>query len=791
MIGRLLQQVRLALRRLSHTPVFTSVAVLSLSVGIGAATAVFGLVDAALLHPLAVTKAEELVTLKGSYSEADHRAILENTQAVFSTVAASHGGISGYVTTPVERVAARTYLVSGDYFETAGVRAHVGRLLSSEDNAPAATAWGAVVSHRFFERHLAADPSALGRAITVNEHAFVLVGVLPARFRGFGFGSQADVFVPLSAASRLGRKPKLAIVARRKPDVTVQQVELVLARISRAPLRLEEPIEVVATAEHAVPGRRPFQRFARSLAVGAGACLLIACINWVGLLLARVDERRKETAVRGALGASSGRIAGLLITESLLVSALSGVGALAVALAFHRLLGAFYLPGAVHAKDLDLRLDLGTLALSLAAAAAIGLLCAVVPALRAARADPSVALKPEGAQGGRKRSRTRELLMVGQVALCVPILVGAGLFLRSVAWAYSVDPGFDRDGVIRVQVPRPSDAEEAALLERLAADARRMPEIEAVDVSCAFGQCVDGIRTLLVDGSPRGVGDWCMYDAVGPAYFKTLRLRLRKGRVIDGRDVSGAPKVAVIEESLAALLWPGEDVLGRRFALPTRPGDPVEVVGVVEDAGHLEHLALKEAKHRPRFYVALAQGWPAPQRSLLARARGNDTDPAIAALARRLRDLDPLGPPPILQTATHAVGSWVQGQQLGSRILGLFGAIGLLLAATGLYGLLAGSVARRVPEIGVRIALGATRAQVVGVVLEMGARIVAAGLAIGTLLTLWSGPLIASFLLGVRPADPAVLVGAALLMTVVAGLACYIPARRAARIDPMRALRRE
>ena len=819
MIESLRQDLRFAARTLLKSPGFTIVAVLTLGLGIGANAAIFTVVNTLLLKPPAqVGEPGRLVTVYtsdfsgprfGGSSWVDYR----DFQRVDGL-----SGLASYTPRPfalaVDGETRRSFgeEVSGNYFGVLRVRPALGRFfLPAEDSAPG-TQPVAVIGYGHWQRSFGGDRGAIGRGVTINGVSFTIVGVAPPGFAGSIRGIGAEVWVPflmhsvISPASedltnRSGRG--IALMGRMKPGVTIEQVraqfDVMARRLHDAypdkwtDVRHEpRAISVLPERDSRVfpQVRGPVMSFIAMLMAVVGLVLLICCTNVANLILARATARQREIAIRLAMGASRGRLVRLLLTESLLLALSGGAAGALLAWWTTGALAAFQPPLPVP-LSLDLSPDLRVLVFGLAVTTITGFVFGLLPALRATRPDLVPALKDEvTAVGvGGRRVGMRDLLVIAQVTVSMVLLVMAGLFVRSLRNARSIDPGFDPRGVVMLSTelsiqgyPREKAREfHSRLVER----ARALPGVRAVSYakSVPLGLAFErwGVQ---VEGYEARPGEEMEFGAnnVGPDYFTTMGIPLVRGRGVVGSDIAGAPGVAVVNERFARRFWPGLDPLGKRIS--TDGENWLEVVGVAKDG---KYNTLGE-EPSPHFYVAALQGGERDM-TLLVRTDG-EPSAQLGALREVVKSLDPNLP---MQTATmdEHLGFALLPQRLAASLLGVFGALGLALAGIGLYGVMAFMVAQRTREIGLRIALGASARDVLRVVLGHGARVAAAGVVLGLAAALGFARLASSFLYGIGAADPVTFVAIPLLLAVVAILAGYLPARRAIGLDPMTALRSE
>lgn len=816
------QDLRYALRTLLRSPGFTLAAVLTLALGIGANTMLFSLANAVWLRPPAhVAAPERLVALYtsdysgpayGSSSYPDYLDFRRET-AVFSGVAAYAPRVAA-VGEGAEPERTGVELVSENFFAVLGVRPALGRGFTAEEGRPGGPAV-AVISHDLWRRHFGGAADVVGRQVRLNARPFTVVGVAPEGFHGALRGPAFDAWVPLGAAEGLGMGldqleerggRSLFLLARLAPGVSAEEAQARMGVVARR-LLAEHPgqwrdvseagrrITLLPEAEARVPpqGREMAVGFFALLMGTVGVVLLVCCANVAGLLLARATARAREVGVRLALGATRRRLVGQMLSEAgVLALAGAALGSLAALWATDLLLAVRTpLPMRV---ALDFRPDGRVLAFTAGVTVLAVALFGLAPSLRASRADVARTLSGETgsvAGAGRRRLPLRDLLVVAQVAMSLLLLAGAGLFLRALAGAAAIDPGFRAEGVLLVSVePRPGAGREeerarvmAALGERVAA----LPGVEEVSwaASVPLGPTASR-RGVSVPGYQPGRGEDMEFhfNVVGPRYFETMRAPLARGRGITAEDREGAPRVVVVNETFARRFWPGKDPLGQRLSVSGAGGPWLEVVGVARDG---KYLSLAEDP-LPYLYFAAAQE---PWGATLHVRTGSEPLALVPAVREALREDAPgwmLQDPTTLE---ETLAGSLLPQRVAAGVFALFGALAVLLAAVGLYGVVAYAVARRTREIGVRVALGARAADVVRLVLRRGAGLALAGIAVG-LPAAWAlSRLLSGLLVGGGPGDLLPFAGSAALLAAVALLASWLPARRAARIEPMRALRTE
>lgn len=812
----ILRDLRYAARQLANAPLFTGLAILSFGLGIGANTTVYTWARALLFDPFPVaSEGSRLVSMnitdknQGfiSTSYPDYRDIKARTKTLDGVIALRSTSVGlGGGDKPV-RVYAE--VVSGEYFDVLGVPLALGRgFLPSEDATPLSSAV-LVIGYELWQREFGGDPAIIGRSVLVNAKSFTVVGVAADGFFGTRQGLASEVWAPLmmqewlepGGAGRLEQRGNswLSTMGRLAPGFTVQAAQAELATIGLA-LAREYP-------ENANPGKgislAPLWRAPRSpaetmgpvLAVLGGVALLvlaIAAMNVASLLLARAMGRRREISVRVALGASRGRIVRQLLAESFLLSLAGGLTGVFVAYAG----GASLLERLIPPTNFPVRLgavvDGQVLAVAVVLGVGTGLLFGLVPALQTSRPDASTVMREEAGSvaGSSGRSRWFRRLVVGQLAGSTVMLVIAGLFVRSLDRASSFDVGFDPKGVLISSVDLFTSGYNAErgqmFFEQLKDEASHLPGVTAVAlarrVPLGFGG--SSSTTFEVEGfeAAKDANPWGFFNVISPGYFEVMRMPLSKGRGFEAADSATAPAVAVINNTMAQRFWPGKDAVGGRFRLGP---DWVTVVGVAEDAVYRD---LSEQK-APWFFLPLAQRYRADMTLMLR----SSSDPV--ALAEPVRQLTARLDPNLALFGTRTLEDHIKAaavrQSVGGQMLSVLGILGLLLAAVGLFGTLAFGVAQRTREMGIRLALGGFRDNLVLMVVEEGLMLSAKGVAVGLVLAVGAGRLMKGLLLGVSPWDPATLAPVVLILGLASLLACLVPAWRAASTDPMKALRAE
>jgi len=812
---------RYALRRLIRARGFTLAAALTIALGVGANSAIFSIINAVLLRPpVAVAEPERVVGVftsdfsgppYGSSSFADVDDFAKQGAEVFT-------GVVGYSPRPaavgsddnLERIAAE--VVTDNYFQVLGTRMTLGRGFGPEQRVRAGEPV-AVISNALWQRRFASDPAIIGKPLRMNAREFTIIGVAPVGFAGSFRLLVADVWVPAALGAYVGmsddftsRGDRSAFVyARLKPGVTIEQARARMGVVARQLTaaypeawtdvsRKGRRISVLPEEETRIPPsfRGVALRFAAILMATVVVVLLVCCANVAGLLLARAASRLKEVGIRISLGASRGRIIRQMLTESVLLAALGGIVGVAASVWAGRALMAAGTPSQIPVPiSLDLTPDYRVLGFTLAITLLTGLVFGFAPALRASRADVVTALKtdtPALRVGGRRFS-LHGALVVGQVSLSTLLLVGALLFLRTLRAAASIDPGFRTDHMLLLDIaPRPGeegnvDPEQVALTarDRVAA----IPGVTAVTWASNVPLGIDvGRRGLQVEGYRRREGEDMEfhYSVVGPRYFETMEIPLVRGRGFTDADRPGAPAVVVVNEAFARRFWGDADPIGKRISRNGENGPWIEVVGLARDG---KYVSITES---PRPFVYYPQLQMPDGITLHVRTTG---DPLRLVTAAR-REVATVAPTWMIErprTLEENVGASLLPQRIAAGLLGAFGVVALLLAAVGLYGVVAFAVAQRTREIGIRVALGAQGGEVLGLMLRQGMTLAGIGLLVGVPLAFVVARLLSGFLIGTSVADPVVFGGAAGLLGFVTLVASYVPARRASKVDPMAALR--
>jgi predicted permease len=813
----LTQNIRYAVRRMTKAPFFTAVAILSLALGIGANTAIFSLINAVLLQPVPLDRPQELVNIHtrspdfrwGSVSFPDYRDLEDRTKDVFAGVSDMELGLVQVDADDgsVEPVIAEG--VTGNYFSVAGLNPTVGRLLQAEDHVEPGAHPVVVLSHEYWGTHFGADPAVVGQSMRLSGREYTIVGVAPEGYRGYMRGVEPALYLPIYMLDLAqGQEPSYDrrgsqsgfVRARLLPGVGAPQMEAALERVA-AELQTEYPGEWprersfvhIPTADVIMypDVDRIVVPAAGMMMVVVGLVLLIACANLASFLLARAADRRKEIAVRLAMGARRGTLIGQLLTETILLSAMGGATGILLSVWALRALQGADLPLPIPIT-LDLSLDGTILTFSILVSVAAGILFGLAPAIQGTNPAVAPTLRDESAGGGRARGAAlRSALVVTQVAVSMVLLVGAGLFARSLQASQALDPGFGDEPVAMLQLAVPaqeySGDEAVAYLRQLVERVTALPGIEAATLvdNIHLAQLNTQFTGVVVDGiqPPEGrdfhLVDWAVAD---PGYLDVMGIPLLAGRDFLPSDGPEAEPVVIVNEAFAARFFPGQEAVGQTFTTRQRT---VRVVGVARGT-KVRSLA---EDPRPFIYAPLAQ-FPSNVAWVLAATRG-PADPHLLELVREARGLDPSVIVYDMQTMEEHLASRLLGRSLGAQVIGAFALLAMLLASIGLYGVVSYSVARRTREVGIRLSLGAETGAVVWMLTRGGLRLVALGAGIGLLFAGLLSQFLSRFLFGVPALDPLTFVGVPLFLGGVALLASWIPAMRAARVNPVGALRSE
>ncbi len=813
-LGTIGQDVKFGLRMLLKSPSLSIVATIALALGIGANTAIFSVVNAVLLRPLPFPNSEALMAVsekdpkrgvvRGSYSYPNFFDLREQNH-VFEHIAAYHD--SDFIMTgSVDPVRISGGVVTADLFSVLQTSPVLGRTFLPNEDKPSETGRVVVLSQRFFASRFNSDASILNQQITLDGKQYTIVGVMP---HGFEFPVQnepLDLWTTI-ADDAAGESPVtgqrgahfLRVIARLKPGVTEAQAQ---AEADGIAARLEQQfpdtntnkgIRIESALKALVGDIRP----ALLILLGAVACvLLIACANVANLLLARAMSRHKEMAVRSALGASRMRVVRQLLTESLLLSLAGGLLGLALAVWWSDLLialGKRDIPRAV-----QVGLDWRVLGFTLGVSILTGLVFGLVPALHLSKTELTDSLKEgRGAGAGARRNKIRGVLVVAELAIAVILLVSAGLLIQSFWRLQHVNPGIEAQNILTFNVAVPdvrySSEKQARFFNDLLARMRTLPGVQAASAIMPLPLSGDRFNiSFQIDGRPVARKDEPVGDlfVAAPNYFRTMGIPIKKGRDFEERDEHKSTQVIIVTESFARQFFPGEDPIGKRIkpGISSWENDPSvmrEIIGVVAD---IRNRTL-DAEPKPAFYVPQSQV-PFTQLIVVAKTT-NDPHSLITGATREVRALDAELPVFSVKTMEEYIASSVAAPRFNTTLLSIFAAVALVLTIIGLYGVMSYSVAQRTNEIGIRMALGAQTRDVLALIVKQGITLVLIGLALGMAGALALTRLLATLLFGVTTRDPATFVAIALILSFVALLACYVPAWRATRVDPLEALRCE
>ena len=796
------QDLRYGLRTMRREPGFAAVAVLTLALGIGANTAIFSVVNAVLLRPLPYRDPARLVTvLHDGWKPVAPANFLDWREQTGSFESIAAAQLWGLTLTGLDRPEQLEVLqTSPEMFHLLGVDAALGRTYGAGEDQPGRD-HVVVLSHGFWQRRFGGARDVVGRQVTLDGETYTVVGVMPPEFQFAPFwATHAEAWLPLNLGKRVNdrRGQSLRVFARLKPGVTLTQAQAEMEAVNRR-LAEQHPSEnegltvaVDPLHEKVVGSSRP----ALLIILGAvGFVLLIACANVTNLMLAKSAMRQREIAVRIALGAGRWRVVRQLLTESLLLAVAGGGAGLLLAYWSNTALAALgpdTLPR-VRTASLDPNVLLFTLGLSVC----VGLLFGLAPALRSTKSDLTESLKSraQGSARGRRHERVRQLLVVGEVAVSLVLLVGGGLMMRSFLRLTSVDPGFDPHGVttatVRLAGPRYATQEQrATFFQRLTTQLGTLPGVKSASAInhiplggdvWTFGFTVEG-RPAPPDAERPGA----VYRVVRPDYFRAVGAALLKGRDFTERDDASSIGVVIVNEALARRQWPGDEPLGKRIVLNGESPKSREVVGVVKDLKQGEWAS----QPQPEMYLPHLQDSSA--RSMTLVVRGAQGAPELGPELRRVvweidRDL----PVSQVRSMDEVVAESVGQQRFNTLLIGLFAATALILASVGVYGVMSHAVAQRTHEIGVRMALGARGRHVLGMVIGQGLVLTLVGLAVGLAGAMALMRVMNSLLYEVSATDPLVFGGVAAVLLLTALVACYVPARRAMKVDPVIALRHD
>jgi predicted permease len=820
----LIQDIRYAIRMLLKNPAMTAVAALTLALGIGANTTIFSAVNGLMLRPLPVANADRLVVFGGQQQGGNP--YLQVPYADFQDIRSHAEGFSdvlGYTLSLAGmehdgKVEPILYsYVSGNFFQALGLKPAVGRLIYGAETEKRGTENVVVLGNDYWKKRFNGDPSIVGQQVKMNGYSVTVIGVAPAGFHGTYTLVDMQAYLPIGMRMLWNRTAEkqydywitrdsgdLRLLGVLKPGMSRRQAQVSVNVVAQR-LNKEFPETHKGITYRLYPERlaRPEPDPANSMMIVgvlfmvlAGLVLLLACSNVANIVLVRATARERELAIRTALGAAKLRIVRQLLTESILLGSIGGILGIIVGVWANRLMSSIRLEMANIPIRFDFSFDWRVFSFGLAIALATGLLVGLAPAWRAARADFNQVLH-EGSRGilGSGKSWARNVLVVAQVAFSLMLLVVAGLFVRSSQNAEHSYLGFDPHNVLNLtmetrtigfDMPRTQQ-----FLHEVEDRVRALPGVQSVSMASTvpmgysqqWGLVYPEGRAL----SAKGVAPSAFYNAVDPAYRTTMRIPLLRGRWLTEQDTDKTPKIAVINEAMAKKLWPNQDPLGKRFSARTSTGSPIEVVGVVRQGKYNDPVD----ETTLFYYRPLAQD-PTTFVTLQLRTAGAP-EALIPVVEEQIHDLAPGLPLTDVQTMEQSLGG-ANGfflYRMGSRFTVVLGLLGLLLAVVGVYSVISYAASQKTHEIGVRMALGAGRGDILKMVLRQAFVLVGAGLIAGLALSFFAARGFGSLLVGVSPSDPVTLISVAFLLAVVGLVASYIPARRAMNVEPLRALKYE
>ncbi len=817
---KLLQDIRFGFRMMRKRPTVVALIVITLALGIGVNAATFNLVNAVLARPLPVEKPEDLFVIytqkqKGeglsNVSYPDYVDYRDQNQ-VFSGLTA-YSALPLNLSTGEENERVWGEIVTGNYFEMLGVRAALGRTLTPDDDKTPGAHPVTVLSYKFWQQRFQADPNITGKTISLNGQTYSVIGVAPKEFHGvFYVGFNPMLWVPMMQQKQTSPASEnmlterdnrwLKVMGRLKPGVSVEQAKLAMGTLAQQ-LAEQYPKtnENITTALFREQDTRPEPEAAGAFSLAAaifmglvGLVFLIACVNVANLLLAQSSARHKEVSVRLALGASRWRLIRQLLTESMILALLSGIVSLGLAILAGRLIGAIKLPTDIPFQ-FDLSLDRRVLIFTVVISLVAGLLFGLLPALRLTKINLAQVLNTEGSRGssGAGKGRLRNMLVIAQVAVSMVVLITAGLFVRSMQGVQNINPGFEVSNRLLVSFD-PSlqgydEAKGRALYRHLLDQVRGLPQVtSATIVSPPPLDFISNSADVRIEGSdapPDAKPVPVLRSIVGSRYFETVNTRLVQGRDFAESDTPESPKVVIINETMAKRFWPDQNAVGKRVLLDESK-EPVEVIGIAQDG---KYRTIGESP-RPYLYLPFNQNYASEYLTLVVHTSGEPKN-LIAPVRNQFRTFDRLLPVFDIKTMEEHMSRSLLSAHMSAAFTGIFGILALILALTGLYGVIWYSVTLRRKEMGIRLALGAQRSDVFKLVLKQGLRMASIGILLGLLGAYAVGRLLSSLLYGISPTDVITFVGVTLIFLFCAVLASYSPARKAANTEPTITLRVE
>ena len=811
------KDISYAIRSLLKRPGFVSIAVITLALGIGANTAIFSLVNAVLLRSLPVERPSEVVSVAvrgkddsmSAFSYPNYRDFRDRNETLSGLLVYRFVPLSLSRSGANERVWG--FEVSGNYFDVLGVKAIRGRtFLPEEDKTPLANPV-AVVSYESWQRRFGGDPDLVGKDVLLNNHQFKVIGIAPENFKGTELVYTPEIWL---SASMMGwvepgadwlddrNTRNFFAIGRLKPGVDTRQAEASLNLLALQLAKEYPDTNEGQTVKVVPPGfilpelRGAVVSFTWVLMAAVALVLLVTCTNLAGLMLARATDRRREIAIRLAMGANRWRLIRQLLTESVLLSVIGGVAGMLLAVWIVQLLLAFK-PPIDFPLSLDVSVDWRVLLFSFAVSLVAGAIFGLAPALQATRPGVSQALRETSAQGGASRTRLRSVLVVAQIAISLVVLISAGLVVRTLLQLQTMNPGFDPQNALTMSFDlglQGYDRQRGQQFYRqLSERVRALPGVKSAAVSDYIPLSLNfNSRNIFVEGQPAERGEnvpLAMNSSAGPRYFETMRTPLVHGREFTDQDQDGSERVAIVNETFVKKLMTSvnssSEAIGKRIAFGSAGGPYVRIVGVAREG---KYFNIAEDP-RPFVWTPLAQDY-STNGILTVRTEGNP-EPLLAAVRKEVQALDPNLPLFDVKTLSEHMRFALFPARVAATVLGVFGLVALLLSAIGIYGITSYTVAQRTHEIGIRLALGAQLSDVLSLVLRHGLKLTAIGAAIGLFGAYLATRAITSVLYGVSPTDPLTFGLVSLVLVGVALVACYVPSRRATKVDPLIALRSE
>jgi predicted permease len=817
----LIKDIRYGVRMLLKNPGVTTVAVITLALGIGANTAIFSGVSAFLMKPLSVPNAAELIRplevsedrgLRDEFSYPDFLDYREQSTS-FSGLAAEDM-IQAAVDTENQNDVVWGQVVSANYFDVLQVKPILGRGFIPGEDKTAGANHVVVLSHSFWQRRMASDPNIVGKTVQLNDRAYEVIGITPDYFVGTKFALALDFWTPISMAEELRRDPGLLaerdshwmnVIGRLKPGVSVEQAsaefDTVAARLNQAYPNMRAATtkaQVLTETDGRWEDMGTVFKSASAIAMAiVGLILLIACANVANLMLARAAGRRKEIGIRLALGANRARLVRQLLTESMLLSIVGGGLGLLLAFWVTKLMEGFIPVLEYNIVSNFFALDSRALVFTLIVSLGTGLIFGLAPAWHSSNPELVPVLKG-GAESARRKKRRglglRNVLVVAQVALSLVVLVCGGLFIKSFRKAQTMDPGFDNaNGLIVSLSPTLigyEDDQSRQFYKQVLERVSHVPGVDAVSYArtLPLGDSSNSNGPILKEGetlAKGSAGRVIMTNVISPGYFKTMQIPIVDGRDFDDRDQPKTQRVVIVNRQMAEMLWPGESAVGKRITIGVDSRDLYEIVGVVKTG---KYRALAEDP-KPFFYYAMGQRRPAPT-AMVVRA-SVDPRSLVGAIRSEVQAIDRRVPLSGVKTMDEHKTYALWAPNMAASFSVAFAVVAILLSAVGLYSVMAYVVSQRTREVGIRMALGANRGDVMKMITRQGMRLAAIGVGIGLLLSLALAQVLSSLLIGVSGYDVMTFILVPVLLSVVALVACYLPARRATKVDPLVALRYE